>query len=129
MNKSHSGDYFIDRYNELKDEYELLSEIPDEDDFETPEEFQAACDEQIDSLEDWPDREEFEELKKVVDDIDGGDYYIHEDDFQDYVMDLVDDIYGKIPYWIEVDWPATCHNVSADYSVLEIDGDTYYYQG
>ena len=56
---------------------------------------------------------------------------IEEDDFEDYVKDMLIDcgyISKDFPTWIEIDWEATAENVRQDYSELEYKGDTYYFR-
>lgn len=84
----------------------------------------------------WED--EYAKIEEIdhVEDMVGSDIYhgvtlISEDDFKEYVQDLIEDSYieiGKLPSWIEIDWQQTAENVKQDYSVLEYDGETYYFQ-
>src|SRR5690606_21902874 len=56
---------------------------------------------------------------------------IPEDDFTDYVIDLLEDI-GYIskdfPSWIEIDWEKTADNVRQDYSEIEYEGRYYLFR-
>jgi len=126
MRKSISGRDVLARFEELKEEYEVLSEIPDEDDFETLEEFQEACDEQAEELACWIDVDEYEDLKRVIDDITENLWLVHEDEFEDYVYDLADD--EGFPRWLAIDWEATADEVKMDYTAIEIGSNTYYFR-
>lgn len=56
---------------------------------------------------------------------------IHEDYFEEYARDLVQDcgdIPRTLPRWIVVDWSATASNLQDDYSETLFDGETYYYR-
>ena len=68
---------------------------------------------------------------EIGSEFDFGVTLIPEDDFTDYVEDLLKG-YGYIsdgfPSWIEVDWEATAENVKQDYSELEYEGETYFYR-
>lgn len=124
LRKSKDASYFIERWENLQDNIDSTV-LPDEEDYETVEDFQEACDEQA---------EEIAMLKDEADTISEAqflsrdDYLIHEDDFEEYVMELVDELYGEIPHWIMVDWDSTCDNIKMDYSVVELDGEVYYYR-
>lgn len=117
-------DDFNDRFNtELK--YlndEVLQNIKQEerDDFKSywKDEYQQIDD--IDEVE-----------NAVGSEFDYGCTLIEEDDFEDYVKDmLIDGGYNSkdLPIWIEIDWSATAENVKQDYSELEYKGDTYYFR-
>ena len=56
---------------------------------------------------------------------------IAEDDFEEYVEELVTDcgyISKDLPSWIEIDWKATANNVRQDYSEVDFRGTTYLYR-
>lgn len=64
-----------------------------------------------------------------------GDWYplalIHERHFTDYCREQVTDcgiLPDGVPWWIEIDWAATARNMMIDYSIIEIDGSTYYFR-
>lgn len=60
-----------------------------------------------------------------------GTILIPEDDFTDYVIDLLEDcgyISKDFPSWIEIDWEATANNVRQDYSEIEYEGRYYLYR-
>ncbi len=65
-----------------------------------------------------------------------GDWYpltlIHEEYFTKYVKELLEDcdqIPRNLPKYIAIDWEQTAANIRADYSPIDIDGDTYFYRG
>jgi len=56
---------------------------------------------------------------------------IEEDDFEDYVEELLTDcgyIPKDFPSWIEIDWKATSENVKQDYSELKYKDKIYYFR-
>lgn len=68
---------------------------------------------------------------EIGSEFDYGVTLIPEDDFTDYVEDLLIDcgyISRDFPSWIEIDWEATADNVRQDYSELEYEGKTYLYR-
>lgn len=85
--------------------------------------------------EDWEDEiKEIEEINNIEDEcreFDFGETLIREDEWEDYVKDLLEDcgyIPKDFPSWIEIDWDATANNVKQDYSEVEYQGDTYYFR-
>jgi hypothetical protein len=56
---------------------------------------------------------------------------IAESHFEDYCRELVNDI-GDIPdnfpSYIKIDWEQTAENLLADYTEIEINGNTFYYR-
>ncbi|TXG86163.1 MAG: hypothetical protein E6R13_01010 [Spirochaetes bacterium] len=116
-------DDFNDRFNtELDDFDEIETYLNDDerDDFKSywEDEYQQIDD--IDEVED-----------EVGSEFEYGCTLIEEDDFVEYVREMLVDI-GCIskdfPTWIEIDWSATAENVKQDYSELEYKGDTYYFR-
>lgn len=117
-----------DRVDELRNEREMF-----------------ASDEAPDGPELWvsenpEDAEELTELVALLTDLEGnggdheweGAWYpltlIREDEFTDYVEELVSDIGdmpSNIPSYIVIDWEATANNVKVDYSSVTF-GDTEY---
>ena len=68
---------------------------------------------------------------EIGSEFDFGVTLIPEDDFTDYVEDLLKGcgyISDDFPSWIEIDWEATAENVKQDYSELEYKGETYFYR-
>ena len=68
---------------------------------------------------------------EIGSEFDFGVTLIPEDDFTDYVEDLLKGcgyISDDFPSWIEIDWEATAENVKQDYSELEYEGETYFYR-
>ena len=84
----------------------------------------------------WEDEyQQIIEIDKVEDEVGSEFEYgctlIEEDDFEDYVEDMLIGcgyISKDFPCWIEIDWKATSENVKQDYSELEYKGDTYYFR-
>lgn len=86
--------------------------------------------------EDWlAEIDEASEIERLQDligsEFEYGVTLIHDDDFEDYARDLVEDcgyISRDLPSWIEIDWEATADNIKVDYSSIELKGDTYLYR-
>lgn len=69
-----------------------------------------------------------EEAASIASDWKYGEVLIHEDYFQDYCQEMVEDIGDLpkgLPSYIVVDWEATCRNLEQDYSHVDFDGVTY----
>ena len=124
-------DDFNDRFN---------TELDDFDEIETYLNDEAS--ENIDEDERDDFKSYWEDEYQQIDDIDevenavGSEFtygctLIEEDDFGDYVRELLVDcgyISKDFPHWIEIDWEATSENVKQDYSELEYKGETYYFR-
>jgi len=54
--------------------------------------------------------------------------FIHDDDFEDYVQELVRDIHGEIESWIVIDWESTASNIKYDYTLITIEGEDYWFR-
>lgn len=94
--------------------------------------------------DDWQEeRTELAALESILDDLRGcggdeqweGDWYpvtlIRDSYFVDAMQELVQDIGDlprDIPAYLEIDWEKTAGNLRADYSSVEIDGETYWYR-
>ncbi len=78
-----------------------------------------------------PDGEEYAKLLDILEEVGSADYLVHEEYFTDYTKEMLEDsgeIPSKLPWYIEIDWEATAKNITADYSAIEIDGQTYFYR-
>ena len=64
---------------------------------------------------------------EIGSEFDFGVILIPEDDFTDYVEDLLEGC-GDISDDFEIDWEATAEDVKQDYSELEYEGETYFYR-
>lgn len=84
---------------------------------------------------------EYNLLIKILDQLSGyggdhkynGDYYpghlISDYYFVEYVRELIEDCYHlKTPDFLVIDWEETAENLKADYSTIEIQGNTFYYR-
>jgi hypothetical protein len=114
---------------------------------------QIARDELAEAGEDNPDREELEaalqdaedcfsddeaaeleELEAMRDEISEwrhGEALIPVSDWEEYVEELLQDcgdLPRDLPWYIVIDWEKTANNISADYSVIDYQGETYYYR-
>lgn len=87
--------------------------------------------------EDWLDEiVEITDIEKLEDEVNSsewlyGIYFIKEDEFTDYVEELLKDcgyISKDFPSWIEIDWSSTADNVRQDYSEVKYQGITYLYR-
>ncbi len=135
---------YSDGIKELGDELdELRARVEDIDDrkdeAEGPLEPGDGDSEAIELDGDEQDRlKELEGLETDIGDLHvaarNGAHLIHEDDFTEYAEQLADDL-GSIPRDMQGKWPFTCINweeaadeLKADYSTVDFDGNTYYYQ-
>lgn len=90
---------------------------------------------------DEDDKAEAKQLQDILEELCGnggdeqwrGDWYpvglIRDSYFTDAMKDLVQDIGDlpkDIPKYLEIDWEATADNLRADYTAIEIDGETYW---
>lgn len=55
---------------------------------------------------------------------------IAEQDFPEYIQELLEDIgdVPKLPSYVEVDWEATAENLRIDYTEVEFEGVTYLFR-
>ena len=126
-----------DIFSDFKERFE--EEIEDIDDLEDFENEDSFIDSELleniditDFLETWDDEfkeiEDINEIEENCEDFQYGATLIHEDYFEDYCRDLVEDcgyISKDFPSWIEVDWEATASNMSADYTSVTYQGESY----
>ena len=111
---------------------EMISYEPEEDD----DHYEDYEDEFNTFRDAWADElQEIRNIDEIESDIGSREFQygitlIPVDDFEEYVQDYVRELYNMsdIPSWIEIDWDATAHNLSSDFSSVEYDGDSYYYQ-
>lgn len=80
-----------------------------------------------------PDEEDGEAIADDFDHVanNGDSQLIAEDYFVTAMQELVTDIGDlpqEIPSYLEIDWEATAENLKADYSEVELDGETYYHR-
>jgi len=78
----------------------------------------------------YNDLQEFcEECSGYSSDWTYGETLIPEDEFTDYVKQLVEDIGDlprELPAYIVIDWDATADNLKVDYTEVEFEGTTYF---
>jgi hypothetical protein len=78
--------------------------------------------------------DELNELRVMRDEIPEwgyGETLVPEDEWERYVEELCVDcgyISKDFPGWIEIDWSATADNVAMDYSMVNYQGESYYYR-
>jgi len=80
--------------------------------------------------------EEYEEIKSFCNELEEyapdfphGESIIHENYFEDYARQLVEDcgyISKDFPSWIAIDWESTAEAVKQDYTGVDFQGSTYY---
>ena len=132
-----------DRRQELEDELETLKsavteaeEVFAEADEETRDDAEIDLEVARQALRDWDDenQDEFNALNNLRDEFDrrswrDGITLIPEDDFEDYAMDLAEDIHGSIEGWPFscIDWDQAADALRMDYSSVEYEGVTYLY--
>lgn len=81
---------------------------------------------------------ELKALQEVKAEVDGyaddtfedGVQLIAEQDFPEYIQELLEDIgdVPKLPSYVQVDWEATAENLRVDYTEVEFDGTTYLFR-
>ena len=72
--------------------------------------------------------ESLNELESEVSEWNSGATLIHEDHFEAYAKELLEDcgtIPRNLPWYIVIDWAATADNLKADYSEVTHEGETY----
>lgn len=127
-------------YLDTRDLQERLEELEGErtdlreavDDAEGEEEKQTAHEE----LDVWEgdNLDELEALWKLKDEVsewDDGNTLVPEDEWIDYVEEVLKDcgdLPPEIPWYIEIDWEKTAENIAQDYRTVDYLGTTYYYR-
>ena len=109
----------ISDYDELM---EHIDKLPPE---EEPNDFLNRYEFEISTI--W----EIDQLENDISDWDYGVTLIEDDEFEDYVQEMLEDfgyISKNFPSWIVIDWNKTSNNVKDDYSCVEYKGITYYYR-
>lgn len=118
------------RLEELESEREDFQNTVD--DAEEGEEKQTAQ-EELDSWE-GDNLEELEALRELKDEVsewNDGNTLIPEEDWIDYVQELlidIGDLPRNLPWYIEIDWERTAENIAQDYRTVDYLGTTYYYR-
>ena len=125
-------------FEDFKNRFESeIEDIDDFEDFESRETFEDSdLVEELDItefLELWDDEfdeiAEINEIEEECSEFQYGETLISEDYWEDYCRDLVEDcgyISKDFPSWIEIDWEATASNISADYTTVNYQDETYY---
>jgi predicted nuclease with TOPRIM domain len=118
------------RLEELESEREDFQNTVN--DAEEGEEKQTAQ-EELDSWE-GDNLEELEALRELKDEVsewDDGNTLIPEEDWIDYVEEMLQDcgyLPRNLPWYIEIDWEKTAENIAQDYGTVDYLGTTYYYR-
>ncbi len=135
----------IDRIEELEEQREDAlreqadAEVDAEAAEDTEEEAPEADQDEVEDLTEFGfDEDDAEELKvlkalaeeasQYASDWKHGATLIHEDYFTEYCEEMVKDIGdlpNEIPSYLVIDWEATAHNLKADYTEVDFDGETY----
>lgn len=118
-------DNFNETFNAELDDFDEIDEASENIDEDERDNFKTY----------WEDEyQQIEAINEIEDEVGGEFEYgctlIEEDDFEDYVRELLVDrgyISKDLPTWMEIDWEATAENVKKDYSELEYKGETYYF--
>lgn len=119
-----------ERLEELEGERTDLQEAVN--DAEGEEEKQTAHEE----LDVWEgdNLEELEALWKLKDEVsewDDGNTLVPEEDWIDYVEEMLKDcgdLPRNVPWYIEIDWEKTAEIIAQDYGTVDYLGTTYYYR-
>lgn len=135
-----------DRIDEINDEIDTLKEEINDlsneiDDLEEEEEDgnQSLIDEKLDDIDDKKGeievlQEELKQLLEIKDEVpefEDGNTLINADYWVEYCEELCKDcgyLSSDLPWWIEIDWEKTAENIAVDYSIVEIQGETFYYR-
>ena len=86
------------------------------------------------ALVEWVEenQEELDELNNLENAVGSewayGETLIPAQEFVEYCQELCEDIGGKVPDYIVVDWEATAENLKADYSEVDYQGTTYLFR-
>lgn len=114
------------------------SVIDSRDVIERLEELQAEREHDGDEVSDTSETDdEFEMLTKLAQELEGesewehGLALINEDYWVKYCQEMLEDcgdLPKGVPSYIVIDWEATADNLKADYSEVEIGGETFYYR-
>lgn len=79
----------------------------------------------------WSEYAEIEAIdaleKDMGQDFDNNTTLISDDEFFDYVIELVNEV-TTIPNWVVIDWNETVSSVKHDYTAVEYNDETYYYR-
>lgn len=127
---------FQDIENEIEDLEGRISELEEDATLDTDDRDDAIGNitSDIDDLK----NDRYFALESLIDDLPTYiDTLIPEDEMEDYVKRLYEDTYdldfSDLPYNISsnisIDWEQVAHDASHDYSCIEFDGETYFYQG
>jgi len=118
------------RLEELESEREDFQNTVN--DAEEGEEKQTAQEElNVWDAENLEELEALRELKDEVSEWDDGNTLIPEEDWIDYVQELLidtGDLPRNIPWYIEIDWDRTAFNIAQDYGEVDYLGTTYFYR-
>lgn len=122
----------IERYEELKEDYERFVELSEMDDDErTPDE-----DDELEELE-QQEFEEYKKLKAFVEEAEGywadwhyGEQFIRDGYFVEYAEELARDCcdVSDSAQWphSHIDWESAAEELKIDFSSVEVDGETYW---
>jgi hypothetical protein len=125
--------YSIDDLRERFDELEAMHDAIIEEHGLDPADDKGAV---VTALADWDAEygEEFTTLQTIIDEADryNVETLISEDHFEDYCQDIIEDCYDLrgIPEFVKncIDWEGVAAAMAQDYSTIDVDGVTYYYQ-
>lgn len=122
------------RYEELKEESDRLEEALDE--AEEPEDIVRAQLE-LDTWRDGEDGREFDDLDSLDSEVGGlaglaknEPILVNDSHFAEYAEELCGEcgyIAPGFPTWIEIDWEATADNLKADYTAVDLGGETFFW--
>lgn len=142
MSKDLRGDKYIyakdliERYDELQSELDDLQEAIEE----TREELTTAIEDGTDheeeqdrvivaeeKLADWENREEFDSLKEIIDEINRDTTLIREDLFPKYAQELAQQTGVDLDSWPAtcIDWDQAADELKSDYTCIEFAGESY----
>ena len=136
---------YIDTRDLIEEREDLKQQVLDSflEDFPHYEEMTESFEDinfEEEEIESWKEvwQDEIDQIS-IIDDLEyevGSEFnygvtLIPEDDFTDYVIDLLEDcgyVSKDFPGWIEIDWEKTADNVRQDYSEIEYEGRYYLFR-
>jgi len=136
-------DALVENLEEAASEFRFLSNSDESSlaEYQDAENTFALAQNAFDEFNEYDNKEELDLLNEVIaqgedsPDWSYGEVLINESYFTEYTKDLIDDCYdfpseftdGKWPWnHMNMDWEAAAEEAKADYTTIEVGGETYY---
>lgn len=131
-----NGSDLLERYDDLQSELDYLQEAIEEarEELTTTIEDGTDHEEERDrviiaeeKLADWENREEFDSLKEIIDEINRDTTLIREDLFPKYALELAQETGVDLDSWPAtcIDWDLAAEELKSDYTCIEFAGESY----